>query len=97
MKHYNDTCVYLYQGITTLALITCISIMSRKYQLPGRGKKAVTAVLCAAYLQVLLGISTLLTHIPLTLAVSHQSGSLLLLSTVIWLCHELKYFGKFAK
>ncbi|KYM98285.1 PREDICTED: cytochrome c oxidase assembly protein COX15 homolog [Cyphomyrmex costatus] len=84
-------------GITTIALITCLGILSRKHKLPNRGKKAVTAVLCAAYLQVLLGISTLLYHVPVTLAASHQSGSLILLSTIIWLCHELRYLGKFAK
>ncbi|KAG5343369.1 COX15 protein, partial [Acromyrmex heyeri] len=84
-------------GITTITLITCLGILSRKHKLPNRGKKAVTAVLCAAYLQVLLGISTLLYHVPVTLAASHQSGSLILLSTIIWLCHELRYLGKFAK
>lgn len=84
-------------GITTITLITCLGILSRKHKLPGRGKKAVAAVLCAGYLQVLLGISTLLYHVPVTLAASHQSGSLILLSTIIWLCHELRYLGKFAK
>ncbi|XP_011702299.1 PREDICTED: cytochrome c oxidase assembly protein COX15 homolog [Wasmannia auropunctata] len=84
-------------GITTLTLITCLGILSRKHKLPGHGRKAVVAVLCAGYLQVLLGISTLLYQVPVTLAASHQSGSLLLLSTIIWLFHELKYFGKYAK
>ncbi|XP_020280680.1 cytochrome c oxidase assembly protein COX15 homolog isoform X2 [Pseudomyrmex gracilis] len=84
-------------GITTIALITCLGVLSRKHHLPGRGRKAMVAVLCAGYLQVLLGISTLLTHVPVTLAASHQSGSLILLSAIIWLCHELKYLGKFAK
>ncbi|XP_033340830.1 heme A synthase COX15 [Megalopta genalis] len=78
-------------GITTLSLITYIGIASRKYKLPGNARKAVVAVLCAGYLQVLLGITTLVHHVPLTLAASHQSGSLLVLSTMIWLCHELKY------
>ncbi|XP_029667986.1 cytochrome c oxidase assembly protein COX15 homolog isoform X1 [Formica exsecta] len=81
-------------GIATIALITCLGVMSRKHKLPNRGRKAVVAVLCAGYLQVLLGISTLLNHVPLTLAASHQSGSLILLSTIIWLCHELKYLRK---
>ncbi|XP_050459110.1 cytochrome c oxidase assembly protein COX15 homolog isoform X1 [Cataglyphis hispanica] len=81
-------------GISTIALITCLGITSRRHNLPSRGRKAVAAVLCAAYLQVFLGISTLLNHVPLTLAASHQSGSLILLSTIIWLCHELKYLRK---
>lgn len=79
------------QGITTLSLITYIAIASRKYKLPGNAKKAIVAVLCAGYLQVLLGISTLVHHVPLPLAASHQSGSLIVLSTMIWLTHELKY------
>ncbi|XP_017761845.1 PREDICTED: cytochrome c oxidase assembly protein COX15 homolog [Eufriesea mexicana] len=78
-------------GITTLSLITYIAFASRKYKLPGNAKKAILAVLGAGYLQVLLGISTLVHHVPLSLAASHQSGSLIVLSTMIWLCHELKY------
>ncbi|KAF3426438.1 hypothetical protein E2986_01023 [Frieseomelitta varia] len=78
-------------GITTLSLITYIATVSRKYKLPGNAKKAVTAVLCAGYLQVLLGILTLVHHVPVSLGACHQSGSLIVLSTMIWLCHELKY------
>lgn len=83
--------IFFFQGITTLSLITYIGIASRKYKLPGNAKKAIAAVLCAGYMQVLLGISTLVYHVPLPLAASHQSGSLIVLSTMIWLCHELKY------
>ncbi|XP_034179747.2 heme A synthase COX15 [Osmia lignaria lignaria] len=84
-------------AITTLALITYIGIVSRKYKLPGNAKKAILAVLCAGYFQVLLGISTLVHHVPLALAAAHQSGSLLVLSTIIWLCHELKYLKYIVK
>ncbi|XP_076630300.1 heme A synthase COX15 [Colletes latitarsis] len=84
-------------GIATLSLITCIGILSRNHRLPGNAKKAVAAVLCAGYLQVLLGISTLLHHVPIALAASHQSGSLLVLSTMIWLCHELKHLKYIVK
>lgn len=41
-------------------------------------------------LQVALGISTLLTYVPVSLAATHQSGSLILLSMAVWLSHELK-------
>lgn len=84
-------------AITTLSLITYIGIASRKYKLPGNAKKAIIAVLCASYLQVLLGITTLVHHVPLPLAAAHQSGSLLVLSTMIWLCHELKYLKYIVK
>ncbi|XP_015600949.1 cytochrome c oxidase assembly protein COX15 homolog [Cephus cinctus] len=84
-------------GISTLTLITVMAMMSRKYRLPGRGSTAVTAVVCAGYLQVLLGISTLLNQVPLALAASHQAGSLLLLSAITWLCHELKHLRNLPK
>ncbi|KAK0088244.1 hypothetical protein PV325_012658 [Microctonus aethiopoides] len=84
-------------GISTVTMITIIGLMSRKLKLPGKGSKAMIAVILASYLQVALGITTLLNHVPLPLAASHQSGSLLLLSSVIWLCHELKYVRKFIK
>lgn len=77
-------------GLTTLTLITALGVVSRKYKFPGRGKQAMTAVLCVAYLQVLLGITTLLHHVPVALAATHQSGSLILLSAMTWLCHELR-------
>lgn len=74
-----------------------MAIMSRKYKLPGRASLAIKVALCAGYLQVILGISTLVHHVPVTLAALHQSGSLLLLSSMIWLCHELKYLKKVIK
>lgn len=78
-------------GTTTLALITYTWIMSRKCNIPPRAKKAATAVLIMGWMQVVLGISTLLTYVPTDLAASHQSGSLVLLSLAVWLTHELKF------
>jgi cytochrome c oxidase assembly protein subunit 15 len=40
--------------------------------------------------QASLGIATLLLYVPTPLASSHQAGSLVLLSTALWLSHELK-------
>jgi cytochrome c oxidase assembly protein subunit 15 len=40
--------------------------------------------------QASLGIATLLFYVPTPLASSHQAGSLVLLSTALWLSHELK-------
>lgn len=78
-------------GTATLTLITGMFLLSRKYVLPPRAYKAATAVALMGWMQVLLGISTLLTYVPVPLAASHQSGSLVLLSLAIWLTHELKY------
>lgn len=80
-----------------MTLITFLAWKSRGLALPGRGSKAMTALFCAAYLQVALGITTLLTYVPVHLAASHQSGSMILLGAATWLCHELKYIRKIAK
>lgn len=41
-------------------------------------------------MQVGLGVATLLTYVPTPLAVSHQFGSLTLLSLAVWLMSELR-------
>ncbi|XP_057327168.1 cytochrome c oxidase assembly protein COX15 homolog [Microplitis mediator] len=84
-------------GITTLTMITLVGFMSRKLKIPGHGSKAVLALISLGYLQVILGITTLLNYVPIPLAASHQSGSLLLLSSVVWLCHELKFVHRLPK
>lgn len=40
--------------------------------------------------QVLLGISTLLYFVPTSLAVTHQAGSVSLLTISLWFVHEIK-------
>uniref|UniRef100_A0A1B0CF25 Cytochrome c oxidase assembly protein cox15 n=1 Tax=Lutzomyia longipalpis TaxID=7200 RepID=A0A1B0CF25_LUTLO len=84
-------------GITTLSLISGLYLISRKRTLPPRAHTAVAAVAMMGWLQVLLGITTLITHVPVALAASHQSGSLILLSLAVWLTHELKFVKKLPK
>ncbi|KAG5682395.1 hypothetical protein PVAND_011748 [Polypedilum vanderplanki] len=84
-------------GTSTLALITGMYMLSRKCKLPNRAHTAATAVVLMGWAQVILGISTLLTYVPVTLATSHQSGSLILLSMAVWLTHELKWLKKIPK
>lgn len=45
-------------------------------------------------LQVALGITTLLTYVPTSTAAIHQTGSLAVLSSAVWLTHELKRLPK---
>ncbi|KAG4065823.1 hypothetical protein HA402_012501 [Bradysia odoriphaga] len=78
-------------GISTLSVVTAVWFMARKHKLPPRAYYAATALGMMGWLQVALGISTLLTHVPVALAACHQSGSLVLLSAAFWLTHELKY------
>lgn len=84
-------------GTTTLALISGLYLLSRRRVLPSRAYTAATAVAIMGWLQVALGITTLLTFVPVSLAACHQSGSLVLLSMAVWLTHELKYLKKIPK
>ena len=63
---------------------------SRQLPLPAPARKAAMAVLFMGWMQVGLGITTLLTYVPVSVAAMHQSGALVTLSTAIWLSHELK-------
>lgn len=81
-------------GTTTLTLLTGLWLFSRKVQIPRRAYIAASAVGAMAWVQVLLGITTLLNYVPVPLAASHQSGSLILLSFAIWLSHEMKHIKR---
>lgn len=79
---------------STILLIAGFWWMCRKAPLPPRARMAVNALLGMSIIQATLGISTLLYHVPTPLAASHQSGSLILLSIAVWLCHELRKLPK---
>lgn len=84
-------------GTSTLTLISGLWFLSRRCKLPPRAYKAATAVAIMGWLQVILGITTLLTYVPVPIAASHQSGSLVLLSMAVWLTHECKLLKKLPK
>ena len=51
---------------------------------------ALGLMVAALLLQVTLGISTLLLHVPLHLAAAHQGGAVLLLSATLYVAHSLR-------
>lgn len=81
-------------GTTSVVAITALYLFARRLPLPRRTSMAVTSLVTMAYLQVTLGICTLLFYVPTTLAAAHQSGSLVLLSIALWLMNELKRVPK---
>lgn len=54
-------------------------------------------MLVAAWTQVGLGITTLLTFVPTPIAAAHQAGALTLLTTMLWFTHELKLVRRIPK
>jgi len=86
-------------GISTAAVafgLVGLSLVS-----PGKAKAAalftpqvrigVYAVGTTAFGQMLLGITTLLQYVPLSLAAAHQVGSIVVFSSGIYLTHSLRY------
>lgn len=82
-----------YRAATAVGVMAWIQVCSLDTLL--RKMRNVYTLLLLLF-QVLLGITTLLTYVPIPLAASHQSGSLVLLSTAVWLTHELKRLPKWS-
>ena len=73
-------------GVSTVSGITALYVYfhrTLKSSLPPRVRMAMGTLLGMAWLQATLGITTLLTFVPVPLAASHQAGSLCLLSSVL--------------
>jgi cytochrome c oxidase assembly protein subunit 15 len=78
-----------------LALSTFVAILlfwlSARTGLKDRGERmAAHLLLIAALIQVSLGISTLLLHVPVALAATHQAGAVLVLTAALYLNHRLR-------
>jgi len=62
----------------------------RAVALGGRVPLACAFMLGALGVQIALGIATLLSRVPLTLAAAHQAGALVLFGAALWVSHELR-------
>jgi cytochrome c oxidase assembly protein subunit 15 len=79
--------------LATLVFISVIGLWSaaRRYTLPAAVSTGLHLMLAAAVLQVSLGISTLLLHVPVALAATHQAGALLLLTILLYTRQRMTY------
>lgn len=77
-------------GQLTFLLASGTWLYSRKLPLTPRLRTATNLVMLLAFFQLSLGITTLLLYVPKELAATHQSGALALLTSALWLSHELK-------
>ena len=57
-------------------------------------RRGLVALGAAATAQMSLGIATLLNYVPITLAASHQLGSLVVLTCGVYTAHSLRYAGR---
>ncbi|CAG8526076.1 10755_t:CDS:2 [Cetraspora pellucida] len=77
-------------AMTTLCAITALWLYSRRLTLPPKARLAINSVLGVSYIQATLGISTLIYMVPIPLASAHQAGSLTLLTTALYLVHNMR-------
>ncbi|NNF16092.1 MAG: heme A synthase [Gammaproteobacteria bacterium] len=77
-------------AISTLLLVIGYWAVAVRKSMARPARLAVHVLLLVAVLQVALGIATLLLAVPTTLAVTHQANALVLLTTVLFLCHRLR-------
>lgn len=62
---------------------------ARRYALPPRLRLGYHLLLAMVAIQVSLGISTLLLHVPIPLASAHQAGAVVLLTLLVYVNHGL--------
>jgi len=80
-------------AITTLVSVVLYWISARRSVLPTRLRFGIHALLVVTIVQVALGITTLLLHVPIHLAATHQGVAMLLFTVALYLCHGLRRTG----
>jgi cytochrome c oxidase assembly protein subunit 15 len=78
-------------AISVLLGVVALWLAGLRHSLPGQVRLGMHLLLAAGLLQVSLGISTLLLHVPVPLASLHQTGALLLFSMALYLYHRMQY------
>ncbi|GJP51849.1 hypothetical protein CLOM_g10980 [Closterium sp. NIES-68] len=77
-------------AISTLAAVTGMWYSARKLPLHPRSALLLNTALGITALQVTLGISALLTYVPVSLGSAHQAGALTLFAAMLALLHSLR-------
>jgi cytochrome c oxidase assembly protein subunit 15 len=89
---YNMATVqFVHRGIAWLLMVLVPLLWWRALAAPlaSSQRRACHVLLAVLALQVALGIATLLTAVPVSLAAAHQGGAVVLLAAAIWVAHEL--------
>ncbi len=77
-------------AITTFLFVIVLCVGGLRKPRPIYTRPGCVVLFISASAQVSLGISTIITHVPITLAVAHQAGALVLLTSIIFVCRSLK-------
>jgi cytochrome c oxidase assembly protein subunit 15 len=74
-------------GVAALAMVG----LARPHLMTPQARRGLTAVGLATTAQVVLGITTLLNYVPISLAAVHQLGSVVVFTSGLYLVHSLRY------
>ena len=85
------TVQFTHRVLATLVFfnVVILWLVSVRQPLSATVRNGLHGMLAVALLQVTLGISTLLLHVPIPLAVAHQAGAVLLLTVIIYVHHRM--------
>jgi cytochrome c oxidase assembly protein subunit 15 len=76
-------------ALSTFCAVLILAARGNRFAPPPRLKILLRALAVMAFAQAGLGVSTLLSHVDIVLAVLHQAGALVLLALLVWLLHEI--------
>lgn len=77
-------------ALTTLTAVAAFWAAARPLTLPPAARALTTALPLLAAAQVTLGVTTLLTYVPVELGSAHQAGALVLMSAAVALLHAVR-------
>ena len=77
-------------AIVVFVAVFALWLTARRFPLAPPARLGIHLLAGMAIVQVTLGISTLLWHVPVVVAVSHQGGAFVLLAIALFVNHELR-------
>lgn len=85
------TVQFTHRFLALLAFIKIMVLVKRglPFNPPPRIRKLLIALVTVACAQVGLGIATVMSHVNIHAAATHQAGALTLLTLLVWLLHEI--------
>ncbi|MBK8019442.1 MAG: COX15/CtaA family protein [Betaproteobacteria bacterium] len=91
---HNITTVQFDHRLIAWGLFVAIPLFwwrARKADLPASARRPLNLLLAMLFVQLGLGISTLLMHVPVALGAAHQGGALVLFALALWTAHALRH------
>ena len=83
-------------AVLTFVVLLMVVGRAKRFNPPQRLQRLLRGLFLMAFIQVGLGIATLLTHVKIALAAAHQAGAFVLVALLVWLLRDIPH-KSFAK